>query len=74
MAAGEGELEALAGELEAMAERLADLAFDRLRAAVDTNDPSARAAEAEERRLSRARRSVVRAAAILRSSSRPEDP
>jgi hypothetical protein len=61
-----GELEALAEELAVLAERLADLALDRLRAAVDADDPSARAAEVEERRLSRARRSVERAVVILR--------
>lgn len=61
-----GELEALAEELAVLAERLADLALDRLRAAVDADDPGARAAEVEERRLSRARRSVERAVVILR--------
>lgn len=75
MSVGDGELETLADELEVMAERLADLALDRLRAAVDPDGPgTAGAAEAEERRLSRARRAVERAVAILRSSGGPEEP
>ncbi len=74
MATGDGELGTLAEELEVMAERLADLALDRLRAALDPDDPAAAAAEADERRLSRARRAVERAAAILRSGGRLDEP
>jgi hypothetical protein len=66
MAATDGELESVAEELVLLAERLADLALDRLRAAVDPDDPAAADAAAEERRLSRARRAVERAASILR--------
>lgn len=56
----------LADRLDAMAEELADLALDRLRAAVD--DEGSDAAVAEERRLTRARRRIAEAAQILRSS------
>jgi signal transduction histidine kinase len=73
MAAIDDEIQALADELEAMAERLADLALDRLRAAVDPDDATGSAAEAEERRLTRARRAVKRAADILRPTGR-DDP
>ena len=45
-----------------MAEELADLAIERLRAAVEGND----AAAAEERRITRARRAVEKAANLLR--------
>lgn len=55
----------LADRLDAMAEELADLALDRLRAAVD--DEGSDAAVAEERRLTRARRRIAEAAQILRS-------
>jgi hypothetical protein len=48
--------------LEGIAEELADLAIDRLRAAVDGNEGAA----AEERRLTRARRAVEKAAGLLR--------
>ena len=56
--------------LEALAEALAELAMDRLRASIDAAgtdgpDPASRGLLAEERRLSRARRAVERAAAIL---------
>ena len=47
--------------LEAIAEELADLAIDRLRAAVDGNAGAA----AEERRITRARRAVEKAANLL---------
>ena len=55
------ELDDLRNRLEAIAEELADLALDRLRAAVD----GAAAATAEERRLTRARRAVEKAAGLL---------
>ncbi len=56
-----GDLESIRSRLEAISEELADLAIDRLRQAVggDTGAP------AEERRLTRARRAVDKAAAIL---------
>ena len=54
--------------LDALAEELADLALDRLRQAVDGDAGAA----AEERRLTRARRAVEKAAALLRPAT--EDP
>jgi hypothetical protein len=50
-----------------MAEELADLAIDRLRAAVDGDAGAA----ADERRLTRARRAVEKAAALLRPTPDP---
>ena len=47
--------------LEGIAEELADAAIDRLRAAVDGNEGAA----AEERRITRARRAVEKAANLL---------
>ena len=55
------DLDALRERLEGIAEELADLAIDRLRAAVDGDDGAA----AEERRLTRARRAVEKAANLL---------
>jgi hypothetical protein len=52
--------------LQVIADELADLALDRLRTAVEAG---ATAAPAEERRLTRARRAVEKAAALL-----AEDP
>jgi hypothetical protein len=63
------DLDEAAGDLEHLAERLADLALDRLRRATDPDDPDALAAAGEERRITRARRSVEKAAALLRSSA-----
>jgi hypothetical protein len=57
-------LDDLADRLDAIAEELADLALDRLRTALE--DDGAEAAAAEERRLTRARRRITEAAAILR--------
>jgi len=51
--------------LEGIAEELADLAIDRLRAAVEGNGGAA----AEERRLTRARRAVEKAAGLLRAEA-----
>lgn len=56
-----GDLDHLRERLEGIAEELADLAIDRLRAAVDGNE----AAAAEERRITRARRAVEKAANLL---------
>ncbi|MGD0320940.1 MAG: hypothetical protein ABSC00_04930 [Acidimicrobiales bacterium] len=64
------EVEELAERLSAIAEELADLAFDRLREASASAsheggpDP---ALAAEERRITRARRSVEKAATLLRA-------
>jgi hypothetical protein len=58
----------IAGRLEGIAEELADLALDRLRQAADQvraggqPDPSV---TAEEKRITRARRSVDKAATLL---------
>ena len=60
------DLEEAAEDLDRLAERLADLALDRLRRATDPDDPDAQAAAGEERRITRARRSVEKAAALLR--------
>lgn len=57
-------LEQVRDRLRAVADDLADLALDRLRAAV-ADGPDA-GAVAEERRLSRARRAVEKALAVLR--------
>jgi hypothetical protein len=54
----------LADRLDAIGEELADLAIDRLRAALA--DEGADAATKEERRLTRARRRITEAAQILR--------
>jgi hypothetical protein len=62
-----GELEDLRRRLEAIAEELADLGLDRLRRSVE--DGSGKA-PADERRLARARRAVLKAAADL---SQPDD-
>ena len=56
--------EELADRLDAVAEELADLALDRLRTALE--DDGQEAAQQEERRLTRARRRITEAAAILR--------
>jgi hypothetical protein len=56
-----GDLDHVRERLEGIAEELADLAIDRLRAAVDGNDGAA----AEERRITRARRAVEKAANLL---------
>ena len=56
-----GDLDHLRDRLEGIAEELADLAIDRLRAAVDGDQGAA----ADERRLTRARRAVEKAAALL---------
>ncbi len=55
------DLEPIRSRLEAISEELADLALDRLRQAVGGDAT----APAEERRLTRARRAVDKAAAIL---------
>ena len=53
--------EELRSRLEGIAEELADLALDRLRAAVDGDGDAAR----DEKRLARARRAVEKAAHLL---------
>ncbi|HET7487336.1 MAG TPA: hypothetical protein VFJ85_05360 [Acidimicrobiales bacterium] len=56
------DLDELRERLQAIADDLADLALERLRAAVDLDDP---APAAEERRLTRARRAVEKAISVL---------
>ena len=58
------DLDHLRERLEGISEELADLAIDRLRSAVDGNEGAA----AEERRLTRARRAVEKAAGLLRAA------
>ncbi len=59
---GQERLHELRSRLEAIAEELADLGRASLAEALDTGSA---APEAEERRLSRARRAVLKAAALL---------
>jgi hypothetical protein len=59
------ELAEVAEELDRVAERLADLALDRLRRAADADEAGGTEAAAEERRITRARRAVEKAAALL---------
>jgi len=61
--------EELRERLENIGEALADLALDALRSAIEDGDADAKA---RERRLTRARRSVEKAAALL--ADREPDP
>jgi len=63
-------LEDLRARLDDIAEELADLGRAQLRAAINDDDAGAAAAE---RRLSRARRSVLKAAALLGGQASPTD-
>ena len=63
------DLDHLRERLDGIAEELADLAIDRLRAAVEGNEGAA----AEERRLTRARRAVEKAAGLLRPEPADEE-
>ena len=60
-----GDLDQLRERLDGIAEELADLAIDRLRAAVEGDAGAA----AEERRITRARRAVEKAANLLLQST-----
>ena len=62
-----GEFDEIRQRLEAIAEELADLAIVRLRESIDAGGNEL---PVEERRLTRARRAVEKAAAILRE---PDD-
>jgi len=62
-----GEFEDIRQRLEAIAEELGDLALERLRESIDAGGAEL---PVDERRLTRARRAVEKAAAILRS---PDD-
>lgn len=69
--------EELRERLEDIGEALADLAMDALRSALQDGDDEAVAeAKAQERRLTRARRSVEKAAALLaeQDAGRGADP
>jgi hypothetical protein len=57
------DLDDIRGRLEALAEDLADLAMEALREAIEAGE---RSRPADERRLTQARRSVERAASLLR--------
>jgi hypothetical protein len=56
------DVEDLRERLQSVSDDLADLALERLRAAVDSDDA---APVADERRLTRARRAVEKAIAVL---------
>jgi hypothetical protein len=62
-----GEFDDIRTRLEAIAEELADLAIARLRESIDAGGTEL---PVDERRLTRARRAVEKAAAILRE---PDD-
>jgi predicted nucleic acid-binding Zn-ribbon protein len=62
-----GEFQDIKRRLDAIAEELADLAIQRLRDSIDAGGTEL---PVEERRLTRARRAVEKAAAIL---SEPDD-
>ena len=62
-----GEFDEIRGRLETIAEELADLAIQRLRESIDAGGNEL---PVDERRLTRARRAVEKAAAILRE---PDD-
>ncbi len=58
-----GEVDDIRSRLEGIAEELADLAMDRLRESIDAGGSQP---AVDERRLTRARRAVEKAAAVLR--------
>jgi len=58
-----GEFDDIRGRLEAIAEELADLALVRLRESIDAGGTEL---PVDERRLTRARRAVEKAIAVLR--------
>ncbi|HET6953172.1 MAG TPA: hypothetical protein VFI47_22510 [Acidimicrobiales bacterium] len=62
-----GEFDDIRHRLEAISEELADLAMERLRESIDAGGQEL---PVDERRLTRARRAVEKAAAILRE---PDD-
>ncbi len=64
----EDALEELRGELASVGERLADLAIDQLREGLRGGEAAAQAAKQTEKRITRARRSVEKAAMLLSSS------
>jgi hypothetical protein len=62
------DLDDIRARLEAIAEELADLAMESLRQAIDAGEQRR---PAEERRLTQARRSVERAASLIRTDDDP---
>lgn len=73
MGADDERVAEVADRLTGLAEELADLALERLRRAADPEAPDPEAAAAE-RRLTRARRAVERAAGILRPQIALDEP
>lgn len=63
----------LADRLDAIAEELTDRVLDALRAGAAGDEEAALAAKATERRLSRARRAVEKAAHLLRDPATAAD-
>ncbi len=64
-----GEFEDIRGRLEAISEELTDLAMARLRESIDAGGTEL---PVDERRLTRARRAVDKAAGILAQSDGPD--
>jgi hypothetical protein len=67
---GDERLEELRARLDGIAEELADIGLAKLKEAVGEDHPEA---AAEERRLARARRSVMKASALLTGASAEDD-
>jgi hypothetical protein len=67
---GAPRLDELRSQLEAIAEELADLGHAKLREVLDTDSADV---AAEERKLTRARRSVLKAAALLGGDNGAEE-
>lgn len=68
------EQDGIGARLGAEAERLADLAIELLRAALHTDDPEEQASlRAQEKRVTRARRSVEKAVALLDGGPSDDD-
>jgi DNA-binding ferritin-like protein len=65
------QLTSLASEIDSIAERLADRSLELLRAAVA--DPQDRASASTEKVLTRARRSLEKAASLLRTAERADE-
>jgi hypothetical protein len=70
-----GDVEAVRSRLESIAEELADMALDRLRASVaaEAEKMSSDRTSAEERLITRARRSVEKAVVLLGEVDHRED-
>ena len=63
----------LVGQLQSIAEQLAELALECLREAMDEGDSPDPVTVAEERRLTRARRSVEKAVHLLADGASSEE-